>query len=463
MKAWLVLIGTALSAMAGGERALFTPVASGAGIAPCKHWPWFDVYNYNSNSKSYMRSFGLEDMNDADVTIVGLYIADDKPSQNKAIRHADLKKTLDNIEISKGSQKQKIKANVAAISYFSPLKCVEKTCMQNQTTATTTDWATTTTDWLSSWFGYDNTDPCYDTIGGCPTGYFGGEMDSDLLEKNWQAKLASNLPAYMPILQDLDYLNVWDSFGGQDGDLFVYDKTGRLYAYICTNANICDHPIPGNTIAVQSGFDYVLEIAKEAAKSNGTVRCKKYIDAENDDLPTDYNYNYYSWNEGSVEEGKANERPEQDDDWMDGYSKSAAASKKSAGTDAIGNTHPSDSTDEKKSGTIPRGATPTISKKSGTFSSATRPARAPPGAASYAGFYILFVLVVLFMVWRYRRYKMMQEDAAGSYTSLHNNGDGGRLMSLPPGLGAATGSPGKNPSSKNYGGFSEEEERATLL
>ena len=97
---------------------------------PCKHFPSFDLYNYNSNSASYLNSFGLEDMKEADVTIVGLYVADDVPSQNKIKRHADLKKTLEQMEIKLvgGKGKRRLVANVAAINYFSPMSCATKKC-----------------------------------------------------------------------------------------------------------------------------------------------------------------------------------------------------------------------------------------------------------------------------------------------------------------------------------------------
>ena len=448
------------------NRVLFSPVATGRGITPCKHWPAFDLYNYNFNSKSYLNSFGLEDMKEADVTIVGLYIADDKPSQNKAKRHADLKKTLDNMEISTRSvsknggkeTKRSIRANVAAINYFSPLKCAEKKCVSS---------TTSTNDWFWEWFGWDAFDECYDTIGGCSTGYFGGNMDNDLLEVNWQAKLAVDLPPYMPLLQDLDYINVWDAFGGQDGDLFIYDATGRLYAYVCTNADICDHPLPGNTIAVQSGFDYVLELAKEAAKSNGNVRCKRYIEGKTDDLPSDYSW--AGWSEDGLDAAKRSEGPEQDDDWVNGYSKSAAAAESMADTDRIGNTHPSDydstaskeTSEEDKSGNgeytgtpqgiakddvmtstsgssadaeavkkekkdytsnKKRGIGPTWNHKGGTVKGNNK--LPPPKHADNSGWYILVFLLVFFMLYRYRRYKKMQEDAANSYSSLTNVGDG---------------------------------------
>jgi hypothetical protein len=227
--------------MATLSRALFEPVASHKGTIPCKHWPIFDLYNYNCNSASYLNSFGLDDMKEADVTIVGLYIADDIPSQNKATRHGDLKKTLDVMEIAdhgskKKGAKRKIKANVVAINYYSPKSCAEKKCQSNAPN-----------DWYGYWFGFDEMDDCFDTIGGCSTGYFGGAMDSALKEENWQSALAMKVPPFMPILQDIDYLNVWDSFGGMSGDLFMYDRNGRLYAYLCTNSDVCNHPIPGNS------------------------------------------------------------------------------------------------------------------------------------------------------------------------------------------------------------------------
>ena len=149
----------------------------------------------------------------------------------------------------------------------------------------------------------------------------------------------------MPILQDLDYIDIWDAFGGQSGDLFIYDNVGRLYAYVCSNADLCNHAIPGNTIAVQSGFDYVLELAKDAAKSDGLVRCKRFIEGDSDDLPEDY---ATTWSANSLDKAVVNNGPEEDDDWVDGKSKSAQAAEQAAGTANIGNEHPSDYDRSKK-------------------------------------------------------------------------------------------------------------------
>lgn len=50
-------------------------------------------------------------------------------------------------------------------------------------------------------------------------------------ERDWQHLLAKRAPG-MPVMQDTGEGDVYDAFGGQHDDLFVYDRYGKLFAYL---------------------------------------------------------------------------------------------------------------------------------------------------------------------------------------------------------------------------------------
>ena len=50
-------------------------------------------------------------------------------------------------------------------------------------------------------------------------------------ESDWQYLLAKRAPG-MPVLQDTGGGDIYDEFGGQHDDLFVYDRYGKLFAYL---------------------------------------------------------------------------------------------------------------------------------------------------------------------------------------------------------------------------------------
>lgn len=59
-----------------------------------------------------------------------------------------------------------------------------------------------------------------------------GDSDMRLREASWQAPLAAAAPP-LPVFQDTPAADVWDSgFGGGHDDLLVYDRHGRLFAYL---------------------------------------------------------------------------------------------------------------------------------------------------------------------------------------------------------------------------------------
>ena len=72
---------------------------------------------------------------------------------------------------------------------------------------------------------------------------------------------------------------------------------------------------------------------------------QRYIQGDSDDLPEDY---ATVWSTDNLDRAAINNHPEEDDDWVDGKSKSAEAAERATGTDNIGDTHPSDYDPSKK-------------------------------------------------------------------------------------------------------------------
>ena len=73
-------------------------------------------------------------------------------------------------------------------------------------------------------------------MGGCGAGAYD--------EANWQAPMREQAPG-VPILQDEQGVDAWSAFGGGHDDLFVYDRSGRLFAHLCS-AHLCS-PQPVRT------------------------------------------------------------------------------------------------------------------------------------------------------------------------------------------------------------------------
>lgn len=279
----------------------FVPPASMRGTKPCRHYPDFNLVDYDYRSEQYLQRYGLSGLGLADVTVVGLYLTDDEDSIAKGKKQKQLADALRNIK--KKSNNKNFKVNTAAISYYSPVSCINKECNPN---------------WDSWWsiFDWSYTNTCMDNIGGCSTGVYSGKRDPLLNENNWQKKFSSEVE--MPLFQDEDELNVWDKFGGYPGDLFIYDRTGRLYAYVCVSPDVCDHPIPGNSIVTsQEGYDYVLEVMKEAGKAvqqgkNIRTLCERYDEGDDGYWGDQY---WEVWAEDELEEGKQEDAPKGDDDY----------------------------------------------------------------------------------------------------------------------------------------------------
>lgn len=131
---------------------------------------------------------------------------------------------------------------------------------------------------------------CYNYVEGCPAN------DKRLRLSNWQQLLIDQTS--MPIFQDTEWQDIWEIFGGGHNDIFIYDRNGRLYEYICSYETCGDDTLGELTTA--SGFDAVKEVAVAAASSNATARCKDF----DDDLYTIDYYYYYGDDESSDDDAR---------------------------------------------------------------------------------------------------------------------------------------------------------------
>lgn len=119
--------------------------------------------------------------------------------------------------------------------------------------------------------------------------------DSRLKAENWQMLLAN--VTTMPILQDSFWEDAWDRFGGSKGDLFVYDREGRLFKFFCNEASSqyilgsCDNRLLDGGLTNATSYEDVKSAVIDAALSNTTERCSDYDD--------DFYYYYYYYDDWS--------------------------------------------------------------------------------------------------------------------------------------------------------------------
>jgi len=299
----------------GGRRRLDVPASTYWGTTTCKHWPQFHLQDYQPESnEDYLESYGLGDILPlADVTIVGLYFADSEECRTQAIRQNDLVADI-------AKENSKFVVHNVMLNYYMPLSCLEKEC-------------------VPSWYNYPffmpwYTDQCYGYVGGCSS------TDSALTLEKWQLPL-SNVTT-MPLFQDTEWDNIWDDFGGGRGDLFIYDGIGRLYTYVSQSPGSSGFPASLGPITNDTVYSYVKSQAIEAAKSNGTERCKTFKD---DDNPQPFNYDdvfyYYYYSDdndddddSSKKKKKGDDDDDDDDDDNDDDDKAAAASSTSSSSGA---------------------------------------------------------------------------------------------------------------------------------
>lgn len=188
-----------------------SPAGTGFGMRTCHRWPNFLLEDYNPSSDSYGEYSSLSEKvgkSKPDVTVVGVYLADSTESIAEAKLLEDL---LDDLKQSdyNAQKNSKIKIEASAINYYAPLGCTDSVCEE-------------------AWWDWYQT-KCMSYIGGCPAD------DDRLDEAHWQGQLSDVIS--MPIFQDTWWENIWDRFGGGEGDVFIYDTEKRLYAYFCADSD----------------------------------------------------------------------------------------------------------------------------------------------------------------------------------------------------------------------------------
>ena len=258
-----------LLALAAVEAEL--PVATFWGTTSCDTWANFYLEDYNFNSPNYLSIYSIYDLPKADLTIVGLYFADDSTDQKSAVIQQQLGDELE--------KNLKLSINNVVLNYYAPMSCALDTSCDGYWSITTF-WS-----WWGNPFWTGNPD-CYEYVGGC------APSDERLLPENWQNKIAN--VTTMPIFQDTDWTDAWENFGGGKGDLFIYDSSGSLYAYICTQSS-CTNGYSA-TVAVtggllnDEGYDMIKDKAIAASENDGEERC---ADFEDDDTSFYYYYMTY--------------------------------------------------------------------------------------------------------------------------------------------------------------------------
>lgn len=251
-------------------RRLSMPWVTGWSTVPCDRWVTFYLQDVNpASGGSYLQYYGLGDIQPkAEVTILGLYFADDEDDQLTIEMQDQLGKELEDMDIV---------VHNAALNYYAPMACAMLECEMYW-------WNWNSPMYLPWW----NTNNCQGYVGGC------APSDERLKPENWQLLLANKTT--MPIFQDTEWEDAWENLGGGHGDIFIYDSSGRLFAYFCNQDSCPEHTVgkgvnatvvPSNRGDLTNATDYetIKAQAIEASKQNGTERCRGY---EDDDM--DYYY-----------------------------------------------------------------------------------------------------------------------------------------------------------------------------
>jgi hypothetical protein len=108
---------------------------------------------------------------------------------------------------------------------------------------------------------------------------------------NWQGKLAEQ--TVMPILQDEYWTDAWERFGGGEGDIFVYDAQGRLFAVFCSQGHSeymeCTDIYPDSVEGLNAvSYKTLKSVAAKAADASAT-RCDNFDDYYYGGYATYYN------------------------------------------------------------------------------------------------------------------------------------------------------------------------------
>eukprot|EP00596_Hydrurales_sp_CCMP1899_P001033 CAMPEP_0119044864 /NCGR_PEP_ID=MMETSP1177-20130426/35259_1 /TAXON_ID=2985 /ORGANISM="Ochromonas sp, Strain CCMP1899" /LENGTH=292 /DNA_ID=CAMNT_0007015689 /DNA_START=126 /DNA_END=1005 /DNA_ORIENTATION=- len=237
---------------------IISPVLSSQPIVPtywgttsCQHMPIFALEDKNPASKNFTTTYGLDTLlpKNPDLIIVGLYFADSDKSWPNAAKQEKLGRDL---------EKANYTVQNVIINFYAPLACVlEGECVNF--------W------WNNPNLFHGSQHNCENYIAGC------APADKRVKPENWQQKLANHTK--LPIFQDTNTGWIWDEFGGLEGDLFIYDKNGQLYSYLCNGENNgakCETPMGGGGLINADSYKLAMATAKNASDKFQDSRCKDY-------------------------------------------------------------------------------------------------------------------------------------------------------------------------------------------
>jgi len=215
------------------------------GVKDCTYAIDFNLKDVNPKSDRYGEEYGLYYSEKTDVILVGMYMADSADSGNNAKRQQELGQELMDMGYT---------VKNVLLNYYAPLGCVmEGECVSF---------------WWNNPFLFPGSDNCAGYVSGC------APNDERLTYAKWQGLLADAVD--LPIFQDYSPGWAWDEFGGLQGDLFIYDREGRLYRYLCNIANVgaqCDTPLIGGGLQDDHSYETARNVAVEAAESDSDERC----------------------------------------------------------------------------------------------------------------------------------------------------------------------------------------------
>jgi hypothetical protein len=224
------------SAMGKGTYRDYSPTHAGTTI--CSEWPIFSLLDYNSLGAhpadgQQRHTYGLDSLSAANATIVGQFFATDDSSLAVAETLVRMKGEL--------FSDFRLRINVVFLNYAMPFVCTTTECSASD---------------------------CSAYYGGCAP-------DSDVLTPaKWQEVATKRFPN-ISVFQDTADKMVWRKFGGGMNDILVYDQSGLLYAYGCSQSTcISGMPAFDSNTLLPLGYQNVKSLVHLAANTNGALRCQ---------------------------------------------------------------------------------------------------------------------------------------------------------------------------------------------
>jgi hypothetical protein len=209
-----------------------------AGTATCSPWPAFALLDYNSlgahpTDGQLQHTYGLDSLSTANATIVGQFFATEDSSLAVA---ETLVRMRDELKKELGLQ-----INVVFLNYAMPFACTLKEC----------------------------------PVSDCAAYYGGCAPDADVLTPaKWQQVASKRFPS-ISIFQDTTEKMVWRKFGGGMNDILVYDQSGLLYAYGCSQSTcVSGTPAFNSNTLLPLGYQNIKNLVYLAANTDGALRCQ---------------------------------------------------------------------------------------------------------------------------------------------------------------------------------------------